>query len=57
MKTILENIIVRKNLQRVYWTTMISPEFARMYFDVEKFANDLFISDYWYKDGFVFSNC
>ena len=32
-------------------------EFARMYFDVEKFANDLFISDYWYKDGFVFSNC
>jgi len=32
------------------------PEFARMYFDVEKFANDLFISDYWYKDGFVFDN-
>lgn len=32
------------------------PEFARMYFDVEKFANDLFISDYWYKDGFVYSN-
>ena len=30
------------------------PDFARTYFDVEKFANDLFTSDYWYKDGFVF---
>ena len=32
------------------------PEFARTYFDVEKFANDLFTSDFWYKDGFVFDN-
>lgn len=31
-------------------------EFARTYFDVEKFANDLFISDFWYKDGFVFDS-
>lgn len=32
------------------------PEFARTYFDVEKFANDLFTSDFWYKDGFVFDS-
>ena len=30
------------------------PEFAKTYFDYEKFASDLFISDYWYEDGFVF---
>ena len=32
-------------------------EFARTYFDVERYARDLFISDFWYKDGYVFSNC
>ena len=31
------------------------PEFAKTYFDYEKFANDLFIGDYWYDSGFVFS--
>jgi antirestriction protein len=31
-------------------------EFARTYFDVEKFANDLFTSDFWYEDGFVFDS-
>lgn len=30
------------------------PEFAKTYFDYEKFARDLFISDYWYEDGHVF---
>lgn len=30
------------------------PEFAKTYFDYEKFARDLFIGDYWYEDGFVF---
>jgi antirestriction protein len=30
------------------------PEFAQMYFDNEKFARDLFMGDYWYKNGFVF---
>jgi len=30
------------------------PEFAKTYFDYEKFANELFSTDYWYKDGFVF---
>lgn len=29
-------------------------EFARTYFDHEAFARDLFMSDYWYQDGFVF---
>ncbi|MDR0796915.1 MAG: antirestriction protein ArdA [Tannerella sp.] len=31
------------------------PEFALTYFDYEKFARDLFIGDYWYDDGYVFS--
>ncbi len=30
------------------------PEFAKTYFDYEKFARDLFIGDYWYENGFVF---
>ncbi len=30
------------------------PEFAKTYFDYEKFASDLFVGDYWYEDGFVF---
>lgn len=30
------------------------PDFAKTYFDYEKFARDLFIGDYWYEDGFVF---
>lgn len=30
------------------------PEFAKTYFDYEKFARDLFICDYWFDDGFVF---
>lgn len=30
------------------------PEFAKSYFDYEKFARDLFISDYWFEDGHVF---
>ncbi|MDR1181594.1 MAG: antirestriction protein ArdA [Bacteroidales bacterium] len=30
------------------------PEFAKTYFDYEKFARDLFIDDYWYEDGYVF---
>ncbi|MDL2255320.1 antirestriction protein ArdA [Parabacteroides sp. OttesenSCG-928-K15] len=30
------------------------PEFAKTYFDYEKFARDLFISDYWFEDGHVF---
>jgi len=30
------------------------PEFAKTYFDYEKFARDLFMGDYWYEDGFVF---
>ena len=30
------------------------PEFAKTYFNYEKFARDLFICDYWYEDGFVF---
>ncbi|MDP4201109.1 MAG: antirestriction protein ArdA [Bacteroidota bacterium] len=32
------------------------PEFAKTYFDYEKFARDLFIGDYWFEDGFVFRN-
>lgn len=30
------------------------PEFAKTYFDYEKFARDLFMCDYWFDDGFVF---
>ena len=30
------------------------PEFAKTYFDYEKFARDLFIGDYYYEDGYVF---
>ena len=33
------------------------PEWARPYFDVEKFTSDLFMTDYVYTDGFVFRNC
>lgn len=32
------------------------PEFALSYFDYEKFARDLFASDYWFDGGFVFRN-
>ena len=30
------------------------PEFAKSYFDYEKFVRDLFMCDYWFDDGFVF---
>lgn len=30
------------------------PEHLRSYFDYEKFARDIFITDYWFEDGFVF---
>lgn len=30
------------------------PDFARRYFDYSDFARDLFITDYWMEDGFVF---
>lgn len=30
------------------------PEFAKTYFDYEKFARDLFMCDYWFEDGYVF---
>jgi antirestriction protein len=30
------------------------PEFAKTYFDYEKFARDLFIGDYYYENGYVF---
>ena len=30
------------------------PDFAKTYFDYEKFARDLFMCDYWFDDGFVF---
>ncbi len=33
------------------------PEFAKTYFDYEKFARDLFLTDYWFEDGHVFSRC
>ena len=33
------------------------PEFAKTYFDYEKFARDLFMGDYWFEDGFVFRVC
>lgn len=29
-------------------------EFAKTYFDYEKFAHELFTTDYWYDDGYVF---
>ncbi|MDX3917018.1 MAG: antirestriction protein ArdA [Pseudosphingobacterium sp.] len=32
------------------------PEFAKTYFDYEKYARDLFIGDYWFEDGHVFRN-
>lgn len=32
------------------------PEFARSYFDYEKFSRDLFMGDYWYDNGYVFRN-
>lgn len=31
-------------------------EFAKRYFDYEAFANDLFSSEYWFEDGYVFQN-
>lgn len=30
------------------------PDFAKTYFDYEKFARDLFLCDYYFEDGFVF---
>ena len=30
------------------------PEFVQTYFNYEKFANELFMMDYWYEDGYVF---
>lgn len=33
------------------------PDFAKTYFDYEKFARDLFMTDYWFEDGFVFRVC
>ena len=30
------------------------PEFAKTYFDYSAFARDLFMTDYWMEDGFVF---
>lgn len=30
------------------------PEFAQTYFDYEKFARELFSTDYWFEDGYVF---
>ena len=41
-------------------TGMLSevPEHLQCYFDVERFARDLFLGDYYFDDGFVFcSNC
>jgi len=32
------------------------PEIAQLYFDYNKFARDLFISDYWSSNGYVFRN-
>ena len=31
------------------------PDFARRYFDYEAFARDLFMGDYTFVDGYVFS--
>ena len=33
------------------------PEFAKTYFDYKLFAENLFRFDYWFGNGFVFSNC
>lgn len=30
------------------------PSIAKQYFDYEAFARDLFMTDYWFEDGFVF---
>jgi antirestriction protein len=30
------------------------PEFAKTYFDYEKFARDLFIGDFWFDSVYVF---
>ena len=30
------------------------PEFAKTYFDYKKFADELFSTDYWFEDGYVF---
>lgn len=32
------------------------PDFALIYFDFGKYADDLFCTDFWYKDGYVFRN-
>ena len=32
------------------------PDFALIYFDFSKYAVDLFCTDFWYKDGYVFRN-
>ena len=32
------------------------PDFALIYFDFGKYADDLFCTDFWYKDGNVFRN-
>jgi antirestriction protein len=32
------------------------PEMGQLYFDYNKFARDLFISDYWSSNGYVFRN-
>ena len=37
-------------------TEMELPEFALIYFDYAKYADDLFCTDFWYKDGYVFRN-
>ena len=31
-------------------------DFALSYFDFSKYADDLFDTDFWYKDGYVFHN-
>lgn len=33
------------------------PESLRYYFDYEKFARDLFMSDYYFSNGYVFRHC
>lgn len=33
-----------------------APEFLLSYFDYDRFERDLFMSDYWSTDGFIFSN-
>ncbi|WP_443023307.1 antirestriction protein ArdA [Sphingobacterium sp.] len=30
------------------------PSIAKQYFDYEAFARNLFMTDYWFEDGFVF---